>query len=248
MKPPVPFNVYLQALGGKFLGPHAYDNTTIQLSLQYSMGYVDIPYTVIPNTTDDGGIGTVFTNGVTSFLPILTMPLSGTGNPAVNYLTPDSNTIRGTTNIFLPNTNETALLTASIPTPSGTPFILSQNVLLNPQQVDYTITMVVPGLLLTPNTSTTVPPGTISVFVAMMCGCKITVNNPTSFWTYTDFNVSARILYKDGTSKQVDLAFDTTVNLSLFTATVEDINNIQQVNFAAQQKSTGNYSVLLQDY
>lgn len=248
MKAPVPIYIYLQALGGKFLGPNAFDNPGIQLSLQYSMGTVPVEYVVTPNVTDDGVISSGFTNGSTSFLPILTMPESGSGSPAVNYLTPDANTVVGKTSVFLPNANETATLTVNIPTPSGKAIVLTVPVLLNPQQVNYKVTVVVPGLLLTPNTNTLVPPNTISVFVAMMCGCKVTIGKATSFWTYTDFSVSARITYKDGTEAQVNLSFDQQVNLSLFTAAVENFDNISRVNFAAQQKSTGNYGALLQQF
>lgn len=248
MKAPVTVQVFLQALGGKFLGPNAYDNGNIKLSLHYSRGEAPFEYKIISGETDDGAISGDFTNGTTSFLPILQMPESGQGNPIVNYLTPGSKTICGETRIFLPNTNELAMLRALIPTPSGQSLLLEQNVLLNPQQTDYTLSMVVPGLLLTPNTSILVPPGTISVFVAMMCGCKITIGKPTSFWTWTDFTVSARVTYKDRTEEQLELSFDKTVNLSLFTAAVKNYDQISHVNFAAQQKSTANYGALLQTF
>ncbi len=173
------------------------------------------------------------------------MPVSGSGNPAVNYLTPGVNTIVGQTNIFLPNTNEIAALLVSIPTPSGKPLRFSQPVLLNPQQVVYNVPVVVPGLLLTANTTSPVPPGNISVFVAMMCGCKITIGKPTSFWTYTDFSVSAGVTYNDTTEAQINLSFDQQANFSLFKTPVSNFNNIKQINFAAQQKSTGNYGAML---
>jgi hypothetical protein len=176
------------------------------------------------------------------------MPQSGTGNPAVNYLTPVADTIAGTASIFLPDSNETAVLTVSIPTPSGKPIVFNQPVLLNPQQVYYKVTVVVPGLLLMPNTSLLVAPDTISVLVTMMCGCKVTIGLPTSFWTYTDFAVSARIRYKDRSEAQVNLAFDHKTNASLFIAPVINFDNISEINYAAQQKSTGNYGALLQRF
>lgn len=252
MKAPVPFQVYLQALGGKFLGPNAYNNAGIQVSLKYSLGIIPVEYKVIA-TTDDGGISTTFTNGSTSFMPILTMPESGSGNPTVNYLTPNANvpttyTIVGTANIFLPGANETATLIVNIPTPSGEVIQLFQPVLLNPQQTNYKISVVVPGLLLTENTTIEVPKDHISVFVTMMCGCKVTIGNPTSFWTWTDFAVSARVTYRDGTTEQVDLTFDKKANLSLFSAPVDRYDEIIRVNFAAQQKSTGNYGAYLQNF
>jgi hypothetical protein len=176
------------------------------------------------------------------------MPVSGTGNPTVNYLTPGANTIVGKTNIVLPAVNEAAILYATIPTPSGKSLIFSQMVWLSPQQTAYTVTVVVPGLLLVANTNIVIPPNTISVYVAMMCGCKITTGLATSFWTYSDFSVAARITYDDGTEKQVALNFDKKINLSTFTAEVPRFNHILEVNFTAQQKSTGNYGVLLQSY
>ncbi|MBL7731048.1 MAG: hypothetical protein JNM88_07720 [Chitinophagaceae bacterium] len=247
MKAPVPFLVYLQALGGKFLGPNAYNNSGIQVSLKYSLGIFPVEYKVISGT-DDGAINTTFTNGSTSFMPILTMPESGTGNPAVNYLTAGPHTIVGKTNIFLPGSNETATLIVHIPTPSGKLIEIQEPVLLNPQQTDYRIIVVVPGLLLTENTSVLIPPDTISVFVNMMCGCKVTTGLSTSFWTWTDFEVFARIIYNDGVNEDVTLTFDKAANQSLFTGKVPDINRVNKINFTARQKSTGNYGALLQSF
>lgn len=246
MKPPVPFLVHVQALGGKFLGPNAYNNTAIGIALQYSMGIIPLAYQIKADT-DDGNISTSFTTGSTSPFPILTMPDTGTGNPTVNYLTPGPKTIVGKASVFLPDSNETAMLLISIPTASGQGLLFSQPVLLNPQKAGYDIHVIIPGLLLTPNLKVKMPPNTISVFVAMMCGCKI-VDKKGTYWHPADFSVSARITYKNGKEDQVNLVFDKNFNESLFSKTVADIADIKQINFSAQQKSTSNYGALLQEF
>ena len=247
MKTPVPVNVYLQALGGKFLGPNAYDYSQIGVSLKFSRGSFKLNYSVVSGTTNDGVIGTTFAAGSTSFQPILTMPASGVGNPAVNYLSSNNNTVVGSVGIFLPDANEYGLLTASVPTPSGFSVLLQQSILLSPQIVDYRIVMTVPGLLVRRNTAP-VSGANLSVFVNMMCGCKVTQGLPTSFWTPSDFVVSAMVYYKNGTNSIYPLTFNAQTNDSLFSGTVPDRANIGRVNFFAQQKSTANYGALTQDF
>lgn len=234
--------IYLQALGGKFLGPNAYDNANINVSFQYSGGQFNIPYQVIAST-NDGAISPIFTAGSSSPMPILT-PASETGqNPSVNYLTANINTIMGLSNAFsLPEAPELATLTVSIPTPSGKNLSLSQGVWLFPEQQLYKITVIVPGLLVEPNT----PPSSteISVYVKMMCGCKVSVNLPTSFWSPSDFMVNASVTFNDGTTQQYALCFYNTSNDSLFIADVPNANQIQSISYYAQQNSTGNYGEL----
>ncbi len=231
--------IYLQALGGKFLGPNAYDNANIKVSFQYSGGQFEIPYQVIAST-NDGVISPTFTAGSSSPMPILTPTSEAGQNPSVNYLTTNINTIMGLSNTFsLPEAPELATLTVSIPTPSGENLNLTQGVWLIPEQQFYKITVVVPGLLVEPNTSSSSTE--ISVYVKMMCGCKVSVNLPTSFWSPNDFMVNASVTFNDGTTQQYALSFDNTSNDSLFTADVPNANQIQSINFYAQQNSTGNY-------
>lgn len=245
MKTPVPIKLYLQALGGKFLGPNAYAHAQIECSLETSRGAHAFSYQVVPGITNDGEIGTSFLTGSTSPAPILTMPASGTGNPATNYLTADITTVVGILAHSLPEANEYATLTARIPTPSGTPVVVQQSLLLCSDIVDYRVFMTVPGLLVQPD------PGTgpdLSVYVQMMCGCKVTQGLPTSFWTPSDFVVSALVHYKHGKSASYPMAFNAQANNSSFCVTVPDRDKIARVTFFAQQKSTGNYGAYTQDF
>src|SRR6266496_1085191 len=99
-------NIYVQALGGKFLGPNAYKTDNIQVSLAFEENTVPVTYQLF-DKANDGEIGPTFIGGLSSseamssFLPILTpMPDAGS-NPAVNYLTPNALTIRGTVAVSL---------------------------------------------------------------------------------------------------------------------------------------------------
>src|ERR1700704_2214605 len=93
--------IYLQALGGKFLGPNAYKTDSIKLDIKQRDKTDRITYRLGDNA-NDGGIGADFLSsptsgeGLSSFLPILTPTADGGSNPAVNYLTPDNLTICGT--------------------------------------------------------------------------------------------------------------------------------------------------------
>lgn len=237
--------VYLQALGGKFLGPHAYLTTAITVNFTYSGSTVSLPYALSP-TSDDGSISGDFTTGTSSFMPILTPQPDG-GNPAVNYLTTDQYTISGKSNLTLSNDFEIGTLSVSIPRPCGGPLLLSQSVLLVQKQTDYSLIVVVPGLILTPGQGDP-SPYTISVFVNMMCGCKVTIGYSTSFWSPSDFDVSAEVYYTDGSMQVYQLSFNVTTNNSMFHTGVEHWDNIAKVNFTARQFSTGNYGYLSQTF
>lgn len=236
--------IYLQALGGKFLGPNAYQNTNIKVSFRYSGGSFDVPYQVLPST-NDGMISPVFGTCNSSIAPILTPSATVGENPAVNYLTANLNTIMGLSKPFkLPEGIELGVLSVVIPTPLGTNLCLEQGVWLLPQQEFYKITVIVPGLLIEPNIPS--PSGSISVYVKMMCGCKVSVGLPVSFWSPNDFIVNANVNYADGTTQQYPLSFDDTSNDSLFVAQVANSEQIKSINFYAQQISTNNYGTLLQ--
>jgi len=239
--------VFLQALGGKFLGPNAFGNTGIKVALSVNGNNTPIPYQVIVGTTDDGIISQGFTYGSSSFLPILKKPVLAGRDPSVFYLSPGPDTISGTATFALPATPVTATLSAVIPSPSGQALLMNQPVLLYPQQTVYRIVMVIPGLLLTLNTTNPVP-GAVSVFVAMMCGCKVTQGLPTSYWSANDFAVNAIVRYKNNSVVTVVLTQDLQTNDSLFSAAVADAENISSVCFTAQQSSTGNYGSIVQNY
>ncbi len=236
--------VYLQALGGKFLGTNAYNNNEIEISFEYSGGSFKLPYQVIAST-NDGNISPVFTPGCSTPMPILTAGTEAGQNPTVNYLTANPNTIMGLSPSFaLPATNELATLTITVPTPSGKNTHLQQSVWLLPEQQVYKLTIAVPGLLLAPNTPTL--SGTISVYIKMMCGCKVSTGLPTSFWSPADFIVNANVFHTDGTMQQYPLEFDTETNDSLFVVQVQNVSTISAVHFYAQQMSTGNYGAVIQ--
>jgi hypothetical protein len=236
--------VYVQALGGKFLGPNAFDFVNIKLSLKYSGGDIEIPYSIIA-TTNDGNISPVFTDGNSSSMPILTTSNTLGENPTVNYLTANLNTVMGLSKSFtLPSQNELATLSVMIPTPSEKILELIQPVWLIPEQEIYKVLVVVPGLLLVQNPVS--PTGNISVFVKMMCGCKVTVGLSTSFWSPSDFMVNAFVTYQNASIQTFSLSFDEQANDSLFSGEVDNINQIKSINFYAQQLSTGNYGSLEQ--
>ena len=254
MKTLIPFYVSLQALGGKFLGPNAYETEKIKIWLDIAGEIHPVNYSLYFEENgkkvekNDGSIQPDFMTGMTSFMPVLTMPASGTGNPTVNYLVQVVNTIVGTAEITLPDNNQFGHIVAHIPTPSGSSLELRQTVILNPNVTSYRINMVVPGLLLTENKNTVVPPGIVSVFVNMMCGCKITEGLSTSFWTVSDFEVYARVHFNGNKSDVYPMVFDTQTNNSLYILPIRSYSDITHVDFWAYQKSTGNYGTWQQKF
>jgi len=237
--------IYLQAVGGHFLGANAYDPAGISIDLKYSGGKIKIPYTVTPYFTDDGNVAPNFTEGASSFLPIITIaqPMPAAQVAAINFLSADFTTIAGKANIKLPATVEFAALSVSVPTTSGKPFLLSQSVLLNPAQPEYKITVPVPGLYLSASNI----PKTASVFVKMMCGCPVTAGPPASLWPANDFLVYANVLDTSGGNTNYQLTYDTTqTGNSLFSVTLpQKQKKVRSITYTAIQKSTGNYGVLI---
>lgn len=247
--------IYLQALGGKFLGPNAYKTDHIKLSLTLEGKTHPIAYQ-LKDKVNDGGIGSSFLyslpsiKGLSSFVPILT-PVPATGSdPAVNYLTPNNLTICGTVEVTLSQPTVLGTVSVSIPRPQGDDLVLTQSIALNQLQADYRVIVVVPGLLLEkpPAPLSANLSNSISVYVKMMCGCPITTGIPKSYWAQNDFLVSAEVFYKNGPPDRQSLTFTSDATPSLFHAAVNDIANIKRVNFTARQKSTGNIGYLSVDY
>lgn len=247
--------IYLQALGGKFLGPNAYKTDNIKLSVTLQGNTLPISYQLSDNV-NDGAIGPNFLSslpsiqGISSFLPILTpVPASGS-NPAVNYLTPNNLTICGTVAVIVSQPSVLGTVSVSIPRPQGDDLVLTQSIALDQMQADYRVIVVVPGLLLEEPPASAIPDksGSIFLYVKMMCGCPITTGIPKSYWAQNDFFVSAQIIYKNGESKSQNLSFTSDETPSLFHAAVKDIADIKGVNFTARQKSTGNIGYLSVDY
>jgi len=251
--------VYLQALGGKFLGPNAYNHERIELSLALpgEPRPQPIPYRLKPNG-NDGGIGPDFlyrlpsVEALSSFLPILT-PQPGVGaNPTVHYLTPNNLTISGSVTVSFSSPTVLGTIRANIPRPQGDDLVLTQNVALDQLHADYRVIMVVPGLLLEEYKAlppTPPEPDLISVYVKMMCGCPVKSPGATdAFWVKEDFLVSAEVFDKNGGAPQrLGLTLSDTTP-SLFQAAVNNRANIKHVNFTALQKSTGNIGYLSVDY
>ncbi|MBS0030936.1 hypothetical protein ACTJJ0_27790 [Chitinophaga sp. 22321] len=238
---PVTITVYLQALGGKFLGPNAFSIADEPITVSFICGSIDANLPYAAATSDDGNISSGFSNSIPYTLPILTLD---NNTYTENFLTTDSNTIAGTVTVpasaITPFMN--AAIIAVIPRPTGIPLKIVQNVVLTAGQSAYTFTLLVPGLLLEPATDAQ-PADTISVLVKMMCGCKLTVNTSKSFWAPDDFEVMAYLSYSDGSVVSYPMSFDTMSNDSTFIAVIND-NAYTEIYFTAQQRSTGNYGYL----
>lgn len=237
--------VYLQAVGGHFLGGHAYDPVNITVSLSYTGGSMSIPYPVTANFTDDGNVSTEFTNGASSFLPIITVPQPAPAAPVtlVNFLSGDFTTVAGKLSFNLPAAVEFAELLVSVPTTLGKPFLIKQSVILNPAQTGYQVIIAVPGLYLSPADVT----GSIAVNVKMMCGCPVTMGPPASLWPANDFTVYANVLDINGDSTPYLLTYTANqTGNSLFSAALPGSQaKITSVTFTAFQKSTGNYGAFV---
>ena len=242
--------VYLQALGGHFLGPHAYQTDSIRIKLRYSRGEVDLPY-VLTDNSNDGNVSSTFTSGVSTPLPIITVPSGNLKTTAVNFLSPDDNTISGAASIPAPDRVELAELEVSVPIPSNQRFFrMTQQVILEPIRdlrpvlPSYKIFVPVPGLYLSePKIGEAV-----SILVKMMCGCPITDGPPASLWPASDFSVYAEVFDNQGgaTTYSLTYAADLRGN-SLFSAKLSPNQlPIKSATFTALQKSTGNYGVLTQ--
>lgn len=243
--------IYLQALGGKFLGPNAYKTDSIKLSLTLPGDTLPVSYRLADNV-NDGAISPNFLSspssirGTSSFLPILTPMPAGGSDPAVNYLTPNNLTICGTVAVTLSQPSVLGVVSVSIPRPQGVDLLLTQSIALNQMQADYRVILIVPGLLLEEPPASAIPDmsGSLFVSVKMMCGCPITTGIPKSYWAQDDFLVFAEIIYKNGGSDRQNLQFTSDATPSLFHAPVNEIANIKRVNFTARQKSTGNIGYL----
>lgn len=237
--------VYLQAVGGHFLGAHAYDPANISVNFSYSGGNVSIPYTVTPNFTDDGNVSGNFIAGSSSYMPIITIPqpAAAVQETLVNYLSGDFTTAAGKLNFNLPAAVELGEISVSVPTTLGKPFMLKQTVIINPSQTSYQLIIPVPGLYLSPADVT----GSVAVYVKMMCGCPVTQGPPASLWPANDFTVYANVLDINGNTTSYPLSYTAgQAGNSQFSAVLPDTQaKISSVSFTAFQKSTGNYGVLI---
>lgn len=250
MQQPTQITVFLQALGAHFLGANAYRREDIKVKLVYSGGTVNLPYAFPQNVNappNDGINETAFSSGVSSFMPIITVPPST--QPAVlHFLNPNAGTICATANFLLSNAIELAHLDIHIPTTtSNNPLSIKYPVLLNPQRSTYNITVAIPGLYLSAHQMD----GHASVLVKMMCGCPITAINqtPPSLWHPNDFTVLATVYDTSGGVTNYSLSYMLTNNTqtpnSLFAAKIpQQQNQIKHITYSALQTSTNNYGIL----
>jgi hypothetical protein len=227
------------------LGAHAYDAANIKLKFNYSGGDIEVPYTITPNFTDDGNTLPVFTDGASSYLPIITVgqPVPATEGALINFLSADFTTVASKFSFTLPAAIEFAELMVSVPTTLGKPFILKQSVIINPAQTAYQVIIPVPGLYLSLADVT----GSIAVNVKMMCGCPITTGPPASLWPANDFTVYANVVDVNGVTTPYLLSYSAnqTGNSQFSAALLTNQAKITTVTFTAFQKSTGNYGAFV---
>ncbi|HMC99599.1 MAG TPA: hypothetical protein VKH37_05570 [Ferruginibacter sp.] len=242
MKRSATIKVYLQALGGHFLGPHAYQTNNIHITLLFQGKMINLPYHLESDAND--GTPSAFDDGVTTFSPIITIPMSNQTVPTINYLKPNDKTIHGKATIDLPGVITTCDLVVNIPVPSSQPFTMRQQVILDPSINNYRIVMIVPGLYLAPSSI----PGFVSVYVRMMCGCPVTPGPPASLWPAKDFTVTAEVVDTSGGVTPYELFYQMQQQTnSLFSAALHPGQKpVKSIRFTARQTSTGNYGVLMQ--
>ena len=239
---PVNITVFLQAFGGKFLGPNAFNNTSIRIHLLMEGQTYPFNYNAAGSGIDDGMISQQFSNASPYASPILTLqPTSPVNQYQTNYLTIDDTTVRGSVTVKVPNAPYiTASIKAYIPRPTGLTLEVEQQIVLVPQQSNYTFIMPVAGLLLEPN-PVSQPDGILSVLVKMMCGCQVTVGKSNSFWSPDDFNVSANVTFANNSKESYPMNFDNDSNNSAFYASIPVTSRVLFVCYTAQQYSTGNF-------
>lgn len=230
-------DVYLQAVGGKYLGPNAYQTRNIHVTLRYGIHTVPIPYNP-SGSTDDGTVNTTFSDGSSSPFPILKQPPTP-GNPTVYYLTPGTNPIKASITVPLADEYNLGSLEVKVPTPFGPDLVINSFLILDRSQTTYRVTIPVHGLLLEP---VPIPEGptNLALLVKMMCGCPIT-GDGTKFWPDYDFAVFADVRYEDGTSETLPMKFAGSAESFYTVSTSSGRGGVKQVYFTATQKSTGNY-------
>jgi hypothetical protein len=237
------FRVYVQALGGKFLGPNAYKKEEIKLTLNTVNENYKLPY--YEKGMDDGEILPDFIDGESSFMPIITpQPLNAQMPATVHYLTPGKDTVVASHPIELTNDIETAHLIVDVPSPNGwlqfvQPVLLGNDIstskIKNP--ITYRTTVVVPGLLVW---QPVLFENYISIVVTMMCGCKVSNLVNTTFWESSDFEVYAYVEHYDQGKSVLRLDFNAHSPDSRFEGKIP-MSGIKSIFFAARQISTGNY-------
>jgi hypothetical protein len=240
------FEIYLQALGGKFIGQNAFEPAQINVHVFVNGAEHPLPYFSGPNKTtpDDGEVSPAFVDGLSTVAPILTnQPTKAVVPVAVHFLTPQPGiTVVAKGAIDLTNANETAELVVyyPIPGPNNTVKTLTirQPVVLNAFQLNYRFTVLIPGLLV----HTPVLSGNqVAAVVTMMCGCRVSNGSTPPYWLPADFTVVANVVYKDKSIQQLPLSLLPEGTSSTFAGTLPGSAGIESVTVLANQKSTGNF-------
>ncbi|MBC6993327.1 hypothetical protein QWY85_19335 [Neolewinella lacunae] len=241
------FAIYLQALGGKFIGQNAFYPQDIKVYVAINGNAQQLPYFSGPTTPpDDGEVGVAYFDGASSVVPILTNhPTQAVVPVTVNYLTPQPGLTVVAQGLVDLNDNDIntpteVLVYYPVPGPNGSvkTLTLRQPVILSPFQLNYKLTLVIPGLLVHTPVLTN---NQISAVVTMMCGCKVSNGSTPPFWLPADFTVLANVVYKNRPTVQVPLSLVTTGSASTFAGALAVTTDIESITVTANQKSTGNF-------
>lgn len=239
------FEVYLQALGGKFIGQNAFLPHQIKVSIfingiVHPLSY----YSGKTNPPDDGEVGPAYFDGSSSVVPILTNnPTKAVVPVTINYLTPQPGiTVVAKGSADLNNANEIAELVVEYPIPGPNNTIktltIRQPMQLNAFQLQYKTTVLIPGLLVhTP----TLKDNKLSAVVTMMCGCRVSNGSTPPYWLPADFKVLAQVAYKNQPSVQLPLSLVREGSASEFEGTLTNTTDIESITVIANQQSTGNF-------
>ena len=240
------FEVYLQALGGKFIGQNAFLPAQIKVHIFINGQEHPLPYFSGPtNPPDDGEVGSVYFDGASSVLPILTNnPTPAVVPVTVNYLTPQpGTTVVAKGSADLKDTNEIAELVVYYPVPGPNNTVktltIRQPMLLNAFQLNYKVNVVIPGLLV----HTPVLNGNqVSAVVTMMCGCKVSNGTTPPYWLPSDFSVLAYVTYKNQpTAQELHLSLLPEGATSTFAGALDNSTDIESITVIATQQSAGNF-------
>lgn len=247
MSTTVNVEVYLQALGGKFIGQNAFLPAQIKVHIEIDGTAHPLPYFSGPtNPPDDGEVGAAYLDGASSVVPILTNnPTKAVVPVTINFLTPQPGlTVVAKGPVELNDACETAALVVHYPVPGPNhtvqTLMLRQPLILNTFQRSYKITAVIPGLLVhTPALNG----NQVSAVVTMMCGCKVSNGSTPPYWLPSDFNVVANVAYQNQPTAQVPLSLLPDGTPSTFAGTLATTTGIESITVVANQQSTGNFGV-----
>jgi hypothetical protein len=240
------FEVYLQALGGKFIGQNAFKPAEIKVHLFINGKEHPLPYFSKATTSpDDGEVSSDYVDGESSVVPILTNHQATPPVPVtINFLKPTPGlTVVAKGSIALIDANEVAELVVYYPIPwpdkPAKTLTIRQPMILNELQTSYKTTVVIPGLLV--HTIKLIG-NQLSAVVTMMCGCKVSNGSTPPYWLPSDFEVAANVVYKNGQKADpLRLSLSTSGATSTFEGALTNTSDIESITVIANQQSTGNF-------